>query len=279
MASSHEQQIEAVAERYAPHAQLVRRAGRSHPAAVEPRTDVRLLTDPAPQPVDAALRAGGEPHLQRVLARVPWMYDGAVWALHRIDGGDVHVRRCGYFDRVRTADALVEDPAQRALAERLAGSDPLRAGTGRAAALGVSACCTVRLDDRDAGAGARRGFVLGRRGGLPSDPGGWHVAPSGMLEDPDPVAAIAAELREELGVEAPRDAFRLTGLGWDLLRLIPEVCFRIDLDVDASAVRADGHEHRELRVVPLDEAAAFWAAHPPGTLTAPGVAALALGGL
>lgn len=251
----------------------MRRAGRSHPAAVEPRPDVRIAVLDGEAAIDPALRAGGEAHLQQVRTRVPWMYDGAVWAMQRIDGGRVEVRTCGYFDRMRTADALVDDDAQRVRAETLAGPDPLRHGIGRAAALGVSACCTVRLED------GRRGFVLGRRGGLPSDPGGWHVAPSGMLEDADPVAAIAAECREELGIHAPRDAFVPTGLGWDLLRLIPEVCFRLDLDVDARDLRADGREHQELKVVPVDEAATFWVVHAPGILTAPGVAALALAGL
>jgi 8-oxo-dGTP pyrophosphatase MutT (NUDIX family) len=264
--------FELLAERYAAHADVVRRAGRTHPAAIEPRPDVLIRLSDGDAPVDGALQAGGEAHLARVRARVPWMYDGAVLALDRIEGGVVHVRRCGYFDRIRTGDALVEDPRQRARAEELAGPDPLRCGVGRAAALGVSAACTVRVD-------GGRAVVLGRRGGMPIDAGGWHVVPSGMLEEPDPRAAIAAELREELGVEVDPSAFVVTGLGWDLLRLIPEVCFRIDLDVDGADLRPDGEEHDELRLVPLDGLDAFWAAQPPGTLTAPGVAALALAGL
>jgi 8-oxo-dGTP pyrophosphatase MutT (NUDIX family) len=206
------------------------------------------------------------------------MTNGTVLALDRLDGDVLHVRPAGYFDRIATGDALLADPALRERAERLAGGDPLRRGTGRGAAVGVSTIATVRAGDKPA-------LVLGRRdAGLPMGAGEWHVVPAGMLE-PDPAdgdaarATAATELREELGVPAPAPAaFSMLGLGWDLGRLLPEVCLRVDLHADGAALVATAPrtEHAELRLWPLDDLAALWAAHPPGTLSPAGAAAIAL---
>jgi 8-oxo-dGTP pyrophosphatase MutT (NUDIX family) len=160
---------------------------------------------------------------------------------------------------VATADALAGDRALRARALALAGEDPLRRGDGRVAAIGLSVAATVP--------GGR--VLLGRRrADLPLDPGRWHVVPSGMLEPgPDPIAAaVAREVREELGVVVDPRAVRMLGLGWDLERLRPEVCVALRLQVVPG--RAGGDE--------FDVVEAFDAARPAAPLTAGAQCALAL---
>ena len=226
---------------------------------VEARDDVRVVVQDGPWPLDAALRAGGGPHLAALRRRVPRMHDGPVLAMAAVSGGVVHARRAGYFDMVATADALAHDPALRARAAALAGEDPLHRGDGRVAAVGLSVAATLP-DGR---------VLLGRRRAeLPLDPGAWHVVPSGMLEpEPDPIgAAVAREALEELGVDADPRAVRMLGLGWDLARLRPEVC--VALALQAVPVRAGGDE--------FDVVEAFEVAHPPSPLTPGAACALAL---
>ena len=142
----------------------------------------------------------------------------------------------------------------------MAGEDPLRRGDGRIAALGLSVAATLP-DGRVLLAGAA---VRSSR----SDPGAWHVVPSGMLEpEPDPIATgVAREALEELGVAADPSAVRVLGLGWDLARLRPEVC--VALALEAVPARAGGDE--------FDVVEAFAVARPPSPLTAGAACALAL---
>ncbi len=228
--------------------------------AVTARADVRVVVDEGPWPVDAALRAGGAAHLAALRERAPAMHDGRVLAMTAVEGGRVRARVAGYFDMVATGDALAADLALRARAADLAGGEPLRRGDGRVAAIGLSVAALVP--------GGR--VLLGRRRpDLPLDPGHWHVVPSGMLEPApgDPVArALAAEAREELGVEADPAAARVLGLGWDLARLRPEVCLALELD--GVPPRAGGDE--------FDAVEAFDPARPPAPLTPGAACALAL---
>jgi 8-oxo-dGTP pyrophosphatase MutT (NUDIX family) len=230
-----------------------------HVVEVEARDDVRVVVQDGPWPVDPALRAGGAAHLAALRRRVPAMHDGPVLAMTAVRGAVVHARRAGYFDMVATADALADDVALRARAVEVAGSEPLRCGAGRVAAVGLSVAATLP-DGR---------VLLGRRRAeLPLDPGAWHVVPSGMLEpEPDPIgAAVAREALEELGVAADPSAVRMLGLGWDLARLRPEVC--VALALEAVPARAGGDE--------FDAVEAFEIARPPTPLTAGAAFALAL---
>ena len=230
-----------------------------HVVEVEARDDVRVVVQDGPWPVDPALRAGGAAHLAALRRRVPAMHDGPVLAMTAVRGAVVHARRAGYFDMVATADALADDVALRARAVEVAGSEPLRCGAGRVAAVGLSVAATLP-DGR---------VLLGRRRAeLPLDPGAWHVVPSGMLEpEPDPIgAAVVREALEELGVAADPSAVRTLGLGWDLARLRPEVC--VALALEAVPARAGGDE--------FDAVEAFEIARPPTPLTAGAACALAL---
>jgi 8-oxo-dGTP pyrophosphatase MutT (NUDIX family) len=160
---------------------------------------------------------------------------------------------------VATGDALAGDASLRARAADLAGGDPLRRGDGRAAAIGLSVATVLP--------GGR--VVLGRRrADLPLDPGRWHVVPSGMLEpEDDPIAgALAREAAEELGVAVDAGAARMLGLGWDLLRLRPEVCLAIE--VDALPAGAGGDE--------FDAVEAFGPGEAPAALTPGAACALSL---
>ncbi|RJK97732.1 NUDIX domain-containing protein [Vallicoccus soli] len=262
------------------------RAGAGHPVAVVPLpAGARVVLDPAPLPVDPALLAAGAAHRDAVLARSPGTFDGALLALWSASEDGLVVRPSSYFAMLATCDALraeaQHDPdgplRRRALA---AAGDPWTSGAGRAAAVGVSVACTVPV-------GGRAHLVLGRRrAGLAADPGAWHVAPSGMLEDgaPDPLAAtVATELREELGVvlDAADVARRLVvlGLAHDVRRLRPDVCVRLDLragEVPPGGPHPHPSEYDDRDLVPLDALPALWARRPPGTLTAPAAGTLAL---
>ena len=122
-------------------------------------TDAVVMHD-ADAPVDPELRRRGTPHLDEVLARSSGTFDGPILALDRVDRGQIHAVRAGYFDMIATCDSLAADPELHAYASELAAPDPLRIGTGRAAAIGLSAIVV------------RGGvFTLGRRSdALPLDP-------------------------------------------------------------------------------------------------------------
>lgn len=250
------------------------RHGHRHPAAILALPGLRVVVGP-PVPVDGALAALGAVQLAELRARGARLAPGPTLALDCVAGEVLHLRDADYLDHVGIGRAIAGDPEARALATGLAQGDPLRRGSGRAAALGVSVVTTVRHR-------GGRAIVLGRRADdLPVEPGRLHVVPSGMAEPGtrDPLrATAAAELAEELGVDAAPRAFRALGLGWDLRRLTPEALLVLDLDLDGEEVvaAAPTDEFSGFELVPVGELDAFWASHGPDDVTPPGAAALAL---
>jgi hypothetical protein len=196
--------------------------------------------------IDAELRRRGQAHVDAVRARSPGIFDGPVLALDRIEDGVIHAVRAGYFDMVATCDALAGDPDLRAYAEQLAAPDPLRIGTGRAAAIGITVVVVRRLR----GSGVR-GFTLGLRApDVALDPGRWHVVASGTVDAPGVAATVADELAAEHGIrELP--PLRLIGLGHDFGRLRPELTV-ITEDLGDIPPPAPGEEFSEFRDVPLE---------------------------
>ncbi len=286
-----------------PGAEPLTRAGRSWPVALEPLpTSTGELLTPLPGPgpgCDPQLLDLGRAHLAALRAARPGLHDGAVLALAgRGPDRRLLTTRGGYFDMLATCDALREEaerggePVRRRRALAVC-PDPLTSGTGRCAALGVSVLLTVP-DPVD---GVPRA-VLGRRSAaVATDPGRWHVAPSGMLEDgtladgrPDPAACTAAtELAEELGLELPSAQLasraRVLGLAHDLLRLRPDVVLRLDLRAaevpDAAAPDLGlrpGVEFDRLATVRLDAAGLrrLWQGPASARLTPAAAGALAL---
>jgi 8-oxo-dGTP pyrophosphatase MutT (NUDIX family) len=151
------------------------------------------------------------------------------------------------------------------------------------AAVGVSVAVTLPL-------GTARGVVLGRRNQeVATDPGMWHVAPSGTLEPAQEDAVIALvrnELSEELGIELPRpdrleQRLRTLGVSHDLLRLRPEICLRLDLeqgDYPPDGLHLSSREFQDKDIVELsiNGLLDFWSTHPPETLTSAAAGAIAL---
>jgi hypothetical protein len=199
-------------------------------------------------PIDPELRRRGTPHLEEVLARSSGTFDGPILALDRIEAGRIHAVRAGYFDMIATCDALAADPELQAYAQRLAAPDALRIGTGRAAAIGVSAIVV------------RSGvFTLGQRSPhLPLDPGRWHVVASGTVDSRGLAGTLADELEGEHGITGPTGA-RVIGLGYDLTRLRPEIAVMTD-DLGDIPAPSPSDEFVEFREVALDlnEIASVW---------------------
>jgi len=264
---------EQLAARYGALATVVRRGGRAYPAAYAVAPKLRFVVGSDPLVLDPELAAGGAGHLAAVRERVPWMYDGAILCLDRMHGDTMSLRPAGYFGRISTCDALrAEDgDALRDRADALAGGDPLRDGSGRAAGLGVTVVAVLQNH-----------VVLGRRAGLPIGEGTWHVVPAGMAELGVDVAETAVtELREELGLSCAAADLRLLGVGFDLLRLVPEIVYRVDIDADPEAVvaAAPRDEHDAFDIHLIDEDIGVWSVwkhYAPLELAAPGAAALAL---
>jgi len=234
----------AIVRRWAPRLHKIERGGRTHLAAlaevVPGSVDDALRTAHGEAFIDPQLRSEGDAHLQSVLARSRATFDGPVLVLDRIEGTTIHVKHAGYFDMIATCDALMSDIHLRHRAQQLAGGDPLHTGHGRAAAVGVG------------GVVVRSGrFTLGRRAPqLALDPGRWHLVPSGTVDARGLEATIAAELREEHGIEQVT-ALRVLGLGWDLARLRPELTLMTpDLGDVAAPLPSD--EFTEFLEIPLD---------------------------
>jgi hypothetical protein len=312
-----------LARLYAGTPGLVRRAGTTYPVAVRPLPGARVVLDDRPRMVDAALAEGGRAFLDGLRAGGQ-VHDGAVLCLDRVEepgrtggpGAVVRVVPGGYFDMLATCDAVRDelvpatpasddgphdgdrsDPAAvsfadlplRRRAHEVAG-DPTTSGAGRAAAFGVSVLLVVRTEAADGDAGST-GVVLGLRSArVGTDPGRWHVAPSGMLE---PAAdgrhlatTVATELREELGVHRTVDeveaSLQVLGLLTDLARLRPDVVVLLDLAAVGSRPTAAeltaGEEFDTLEVVPTTPSrlADLWTRRPPTLLTAAAGGALAL---
>lgn len=340
-----------LADRYGSFAPVVRREGGTHPVAIEELTlgrrsagvesvpVDRVVTvvgtaGSSPVPLDDRLLAAGQPHRAALDRQGTRLHDGPVLVLDRVAGGRILAAPSSYFAMVATCDALRAEyldagsagSAGRAgaavpLALRLvlplrqladaaaAPDDPLHSGHGRAAAIGLSVVTTVPSV-------SGRAFLVGRRRpDLATDPGLWHVAPSGMLEpaaaggsvsSADPlVPAARQELAEELGVvvgggvvgggdRALGPRLQVLGVAYDLLRLRPEVCLRLDLTAaEAELVRAGGTrgrgagaagghgarpEFEGLELVDISDAGLrrFWEERPPGSVTAPATGAVAL---
>jgi hypothetical protein len=199
-----------------------------------------VVVHDADAPIDPELRRRGAPHLDSVLARSSGTFDGPILALDRVDQGQIHAVRAGYFDMIATCDSLAGDPELRDLAERLAAPDPLRIGTGRAAAIGVTAVA-VR--------GGR--FTLGKRAPhLPLDPNRWHVVPSGTVDGRGLIETLASELHEEHGI-ADAVGLRVIGVGYDLWRLRPELAV-ITEDLGDIPPPEPSDEFVEFREIPLE---------------------------
>lgn len=229
------------------------------------------------------------------------MYDGRVLAAATLQGIELEYALGGYFDAIATSDSLRAEyllSAQsngdtsngglsslplRSLAHRAAEGDPLHRGRGRIAAVGVSLAVTLPR-------GPARAVVVGRRSlEVASDPGLWHLAPSGTLE-PAPgdvvIALLRGELSEELGIELPppdrlEQRLRTLGMSYDLLRLRPEICLRLDLEDDeypAGGPELSPQEFQARELVELSPSGMerFWSTHPPATLTPAAAGALAL---
>ena len=168
----------------------------------------------------------------------------------------------------------------REAAERIAGGRPLEVGVGRVAAVGVSLAATILGTD------GRRRVLLGRRAdGVALDSGQVHIVPSGMAElHYNPIETAEREFTEELGVAFPDGAQLVElGIGWDLLRLRPEICFWLDLigtDEAVSSVvngRGDGEfGYQWLADVGGTNWETAWSALPPEVLTPAAAVALAL---
>ncbi|MDQ3648018.1 MAG: NUDIX hydrolase [Actinomycetota bacterium] len=200
-------------------------AGHPYPAAIEPRAQLALVELDGEQTADPELLAAGQDHLRELTRCSPRLHDGRVLALDRAHSSHLSARRAGYLAAVATTDSLRaewERQGRGPLRERahaLAAPDPLRTGDGRVAAIGLAAAATH----------GGRVLVARRSLRLAADPGHWHVAPSGMLEPGAPLEdQLQRELAEELGVAAS-GAPALLGLGFDLLRLRPELCWSLEL--------------------------------------------------
>src|SRR4051812_37172357 len=236
--------IESIVRPRAPRLHEIERGGRIHLAAladvVPGSLEDAVRVAEADAFVDPQLRRGGEGHLQRVLSRSRGTFNGPVLVLDRIEAATIHVKRAGYFDMIATCDALVVDAELRRRAEQLAGGDPLHSGHGRAAAVGVG------------GVVVRSGrFTLGRRSPqLALDPGRWHLVPSGTVDASGLEATVAAELREEHGIDEVA-GLRVIGLGWDLARLRPELTL---MTADLGDVRPPQptEEFTDFVEIPLD---------------------------
>ena len=292
---------------YANLATVVQRAGRVYPTALE-RHDAALaegLVEVSTEPlwIDPKLRAAGQQHLRSVSRRSPQMHDGRVLACIAAHGFPIRFASAGYFDAIATSDSLRAEYIQnrerestspadlstlplRMLAHKASQGDALRSGRGRVAAIGVSVVVTLPSD-------SGRAFVLGLRNhAVATDPGMWHVAPSGTLEPAhrdhqDPViGAIVRELAEELGIRLDvagdlARRLRPLGVGFDLLRLRPEICLRLDLNDDeyptgGPLLSAQEFQERSLVELSTSSMEAFWKTHPPEALTPAAAAAIAL---
>ena len=287
----------------------VERAGRRYPAAVVPlevaMADAVVVLD-APAPLDPAVARAGAAHLAALRRARPQVHDGPVLSFVDLDGPVVRATRGGYFAMIAACDGVRAeldaaggldvtrwyrpDPPSlgalplRALVHAAAGGDPLAAGAGRAAGLGVSVVTTV-----PSGAGGPgRSVVLGRRSeAVATDSGLWHIAPSGMLEELEGgvlAGTVALELAEELGVVLPvaevAARARVLGLVHDLTRLRADLAVHLELTAaEAGRITAPpGGEFDALRERDVDPASfdALWRDHPPERLTPAGAGALAL---
>jgi len=268
----------------------VERAGNAYPVAVRRLPHSRLRVVDERVTCDAGLLALGRPHLERLRTDRPALHDGGLLCWVGDDEDGVLAAPGGYFDMLATCDAIRAeyqaangDRPLRSRAHAVAG-DPLVSGAGRAAGIGVSVLLTVP----GSGDGGPRRFVIGKRSrSVGTDPGLWHVAPSGMLERDARgrhwETTVSRELAEELGVQvSPAEVARraeILGIAHDLLRLRPDLVFRLGLTpAEARAMSAGDGEFAEVQQVEVSAGGIerFWRAHPPAVLTPAAAGAVAL---
>ena len=282
-------------ERY-PSANAVVRAANFYPSATIPlaaRAEAFLDVHEGEHLVDSDLYTAGEPHLSTTRRSQPAMHDGAVLVFVDIgERGRLVAAPCNYFAMIATCDSLRSEwltagvdrhTPLRDRADAASGTGgPLVSGAGRAAAIGVS---IVTTKPGQSGPLA----VLGRRRrDLAVDPGQIHVVPSGIAEpfESEPLLETARrELAEELGVvlSIKQLARRLVvvGIAFDLLRLRPEVCMRLDLTGAEARTILDSSTRSEfdsIEFLRLDRSAitAWWQTVGPDDVTPAAAGALAL---
>ncbi len=279
-----------LARLYSPLAPVIGRGGLPYPAAAVPMPlrDPRnlVIAEEKTPPLDPVLRKGGEPHLAALRKSDVALHNGAVLVLTSLEDGVLRAAPSTYFANVATADALRHEYVERGIgplrerAHACAEGDPLRSGEGRAAAIGVTVAVTVP-------SAAGRALLVGRRrDDLAADPGLWDVGPSGTLEPEtagDPLLLAAArELAEELPLLQVTGAqMKVLGVGFDLLRLRPEVILRLDLTEKAALPPEDAldqSEYVESQLIDLttQDLEQFWSSRNPLNITPSGVAAVAL---
>jgi hypothetical protein len=251
--------------------------------------------------LDPELERLGGCHLARVVSAGAKLTDGPVVAMQRSGPGGVDAVRSSYAQMIRSCDALRaeylaaagRDRRELALlplrrrAHAVAGADPVRSGDGRAAAIGFSVVLVNRR-------GPIRELLIGeRRRDLATDPGIWHVAPSGTLEPigddvvretmrvevPEELPAVAAV--SQAAVAALIDRTRALGIGYDLLRLKPDLCMVAEVGEDDSwfgdgALSPDEFVGARRVTLTPRGLADFWEAHGPEALTPAAAAAIAL---
>lgn len=270
-------------------ADIVRRAGRTYPAAISPTTP-RAALEERPIAVDARLRQAGERYVHALRDAGRRLTDDVVARFSELRHDVLRLAASTYFTtlatsealRVEYVDAVAANPGVprlplRAIAHESAGGDPLHSGAGRASHVGVSVVVTFP-------AAGGRAFAMGRRrDDLAADGGLWDIVPSATVEPTgaDPAVTTAVrELREELGIWLRQNAGGLLplGLGHDLLRLSPEVCFRLDLEHHPrlAAPLPAASEYAALELVSLAHLDDFWSGRGPHLLTPSAAAAIAL---
>lgn len=179
----------------------------------------------APCVMDRHLRVAGEDALEELVLPGNHLYDGPVLALDEARPQLITLRPGGFLDHIRAGGALAREWRKggpmplRERAERRASGDPLHKGSGRCAALGVSALLVWEGPDGPE-------FVLGKRSERVVLPGSWHVAPAGMVEAlKSPFAdSLAQELYEEVALDEGQAERALAGasvlgLSFDLVHL------------------------------------------------------------
>ena len=220
------------------------------------------------------------------------MFNGPILKMIASDATGMICAAGTYFDMIATCGAVGAeyqelgatvvgtDMPVRDRADMLAG-DPLAFGHGRAAAIGLSVVVTVPTST------GRAVLVGRRRADLAADPSRLHVIPSGMVEPSrgaSPILEAAQrELDEELGLLLTTRVLigrlQLLGTAFDLLRLRPEICLRLDLCPHEAAgldSRNPSAEFESIVEIPIEELPQFVTSDTGLALTPAAAGALAL---
>lgn len=197
------------------------------------RGEVELVVEEGPVPIPAELEERIEVIWTAELARRPSVVDGTVLTVERVVSGRVVAKRCPY----KVFVARERDPdIRRSL---------------RIRALGVSGV-VVTEDGR---------VVVGRRAETVTEyPGAWELVPSGgIAESATPLAALLAELQEEVGIGDDEVAdVEAIGLIHDHAQDGFDICFLLRVVGDA----APSGEYGQLALVSPGEARELLARGP-----------------